>query len=91
LESPALTPSERSLRASLAAHSLHAQRDSRELTKSARLAFADSFRQKAIEAAAAKGEKLTEAEVDRRAEHLRLAHFPEVALASARSRRKKAS
>lgn len=42
-----LTPSERSMRARIAAHSLHARYDSRELTAPARKAFMDSFERKA--------------------------------------------
>jgi hypothetical protein len=78
------TPAERSLRARLAAHTLHAHYDSRELTKKARAAgpgqLAYFLRQVDL--------ALPEPERQRRAEHLRRAHFQRLALASAKARRK---
>jgi hypothetical protein len=75
--------SERSLRAKLAAHSLHGQYSSRELTAAARAAsFARFLRQ------ADPDEVLSMEERVRRAEHLRKAWMYKLALASARARRK---
>ncbi len=79
-----LTPAERSMRARIAAHSLHAQRDSRELTAPARKAFADSFERKVDPDGV-----LEPAERRRRAEHARKAHYTAMALKSAQVRRRR--
>jgi hypothetical protein len=79
----ALTPEERSLRARLAAHSLHAQRDPRETTAAARQKFQDSF----LVAVDPEG-MLPEDERRRRAEHARKAYFLKLALKSAQARRR---
>jgi hypothetical protein len=50
-----------------------------------------SFRRKAEEYAASKGEQLSDAELDRRARSLRDAYMNELALKSVRSRRAKAA
>jgi len=76
----ALSPSERTLRARLAAHVLHATHDPRSTTAAARRAFRDSF-------LAQVDSDLPEDERRRRAEHLRRAHFLRLALASAKARR----
>lgn len=81
--SKSLTPSERSLRARLAAHTLHATHDSRELTKSAREAFLKRFEDQVDP-----DRTLPEAERLRRAEQARKAYFTSLALKSARARRK---
>lgn len=81
-----LTPSERSLRARLGAHKLHATHDSRELTAPARAAFLAKFEDEVDP-----DRQLPELERKRRAEHARKAYFAGLALASARARRKKAS
>ncbi len=78
-------------RARLAAHSMHATHDSRKVSQPARDRFMGRFERNVREAAAAKGEKLTEAEVARRAEHAKKAYFARLALKSAKARRKKAS
>ena len=81
-----LSPAERSLRARLAAHTMHVQHDARQTTAAARAAFLARF----------------EAEVDpdlilspedrrRRAENARSAYFTRLALASAKARRGKRS
>ena len=74
----ALTPAERSLRARLAAHALHASHDSRELTAKARETFRNSFYNQTDPALPHE-------------EHLRRAHFARMALASAKARRRRAS
>jgi hypothetical protein len=79
-----LSSAERRLRAQIAAHSLHAQRDSRELTRPAREAFLARF----IAEVDPTGE-LPEAERLRRARHALAAHMRRLALASAKARRRK--
>ncbi len=81
-----LTPTERSLRARLAAHSLHAKVDSTVHTAPARKAFLDRF-----EAEVDPDGVLPEPERKRRADHARKAYFTRLALASARARRKGAA
>lgn len=80
----ALTPSERSMQARIAAHSLHAQYDSRELTAAGRKAFMDSFERKVDPEGV-----LDPAERRRRADHARKAHFTAMALKSAQARRQR--
>lgn len=80
-----LTPSERSMRARLAAHSLHSQRDSTELTAKARSAFLSGFERQVDPSGV-----LTPQERHRRAESARKAHFTRLALRSAQARRKRA-
>jgi hypothetical protein len=78
------SPAERSLAASIAAHSKWAKSDPVEGTAAARQAFlVDRFERQADPLG-----QLDPAERARRAEHLRKAHFKRLALASARSRRK---
>lgn len=76
-----LTPTERHLRARLAALTLHATHDSRELTAPARRAFDQKF----LDQVPA---DLPEDERRRRADHLRKAHFTRLAYLSARARNK---
>jgi truncated hemoglobin YjbI len=76
-----LTPTERSLRAKIGAHALHAQRDGAELTKPAREAFLRSF-----EAAVDPAGVLAPDARRRRAEHARRAHMARLSLASSRAR-----
>jgi hypothetical protein len=78
------TATERSLRARLAAHTLHATHDSRELTAPARAAFLGRFEREADPEGV-----LDLAERARRAEHLRKAFFARLALKSAQARRRK--
>ena len=78
-----LSPAERSLRARIAAHSLHASRDSRELTAPARNAFLAKFLDEIPD-------DLPEAERLRRADQLRRAYFTRLALKSAQTRARKA-
>lgn len=76
-----LTPAQRSLRARLAAHALHAQVDPRAHTLKARNAFEARW-----EIQVDPDGKLAPAERARRAAHARKAHFTRLALASARKR-----
>jgi hydroxymethylpyrimidine/phosphomethylpyrimidine kinase len=82
-----LSPGQRSLRASLAAHSLHASRDSREITANARVAFMARF----LRQVDATTPNLPEPERLRRAEHLLRAHMQRLALASSKARARRKS
>lgn len=83
MSASALTPAERSLRARIAAHSLHATVDAQEHTAPARKAFLDRFEREVDPDGI-----LPEAERRRRAGHARKAHFTRLALASSRARKK---
>jgi hypothetical protein len=80
----ALSPSERSLRARLAAHTLHSRVDSTEHTKPARSAFLDRFEQEVDPDLI-----LPPDERKRRAEQARKAYFTRLALRSAKARRQR--
>ena len=80
--SVSLSPEQRSLRASAAAHTMHARNDSREITANARAGFLAKFLREVD--AATPG--LPEAERLRRAEHLLRAHMQRLALASSKAR-----
>ncbi len=80
----ALTPGERSLRAQIGAHALHATHDPKQTTSNGRAAFLASFEDQVDPDRA-----LPEDERKRRAEHARKAHFKRLALASVRARRRK--
>ena len=77
-----LTPAERTLRARLAAHTMHAQHDARETTAAARAAFLARF-----EAEVDPAGVLTPEERRRRAEHARSAYFTRLAFERAKARR----
>jgi hypothetical protein len=77
-----LSPAERTLRARLAAHTMHAQHDARQTTASGRAAFLARF-----EAEVDPDGTLAPEERRRRAEHARRAYFTRLALASAKARR----
>lgn len=77
-----LTAKERSLRAKIAAHTLHATRDSREVTSKARETFLSRFEREVDPTGTLPPEERT-----RRAEHARKAYFARLALRSARVRR----
>ncbi len=77
-----LTPSERVMRARMAAYMLHARYDPRETTKAARRAFNQRF----LDQVDPDG-RLPEAERRRRAEAARRAYFTRLAYLSARKRR----
>ena len=80
---PGLTASERTLRARLAAHTLHSQVDPTEHTAPARRAFLERFYDEVDP-----DRELPEAERERRAEHAKKAYFTRLALKSAKARRK---
>jgi hypothetical protein len=86
-----LTPSERSLRARLAAHAMHARHDPRQTTAAATKAQLSRYERQAIEEAAARGEPpLRPEEITRRAGHLLRAHMSRLSLAASRARARKA-
>lgn len=78
----ALSPEERTLRASIAAHEMHARHDGREITARARAAWFAKF-------LAQVPADLPEAERVRRAEHLMRAAMKRLALKSAKARRRR--
>ena len=78
-----MTPAERSLRARLAAHCLHAQVDSRDHTEPARRAFMSRFENEVDP-----NRVLSEAERQRRAEQAKKAYFTRLALRSVQARRR---
>ena len=80
----ALSPAERTLRARLAAHTMHARNDPQAITANARAAFLAKFEREADPQGV-----LSPEERQRRAEHLRNAHFARLAFASAKARRDK--
>lgn len=77
-----LNPSERVLRARLAAYTLHAKYDPRETTAAARAAFLDRFARQVDPEGT-----LPQHERTRRAEAARKAYFTRLALKSAQARR----
>jgi len=77
-----LTPSERVMRARMAAYTLHARRDPRETTKAARRAFNQRFLDEVDPE-----RSLPERERLRRADAARRAYFTRLAYLSARKRR----
>jgi hypothetical protein len=79
-----MTRVERSLRARMAAYTLHAQRDPRETTTAARAAFLDRFEREVDPE-----HKLGPEERGRRAEAARKAYFTGLALASVRARNRR--
>lgn len=81
-----LTPSERVLRARMAAYVLHASHDPRETTAAARRAFDQRFLNQVDP-----DRRLAERERQRRAEAARRAYFARLAYLSARRRRARGS
>lgn len=82
-----MNPTERSLRASLAAHTSWANTlDPTSRTAKARAAANGRFEREARE----RHPNASDEQIARAAEHLRSAHFKRLALASARARRAKA-
>jgi len=67
---------------------LHSRRDPYELTERARASFDSRFRHQALEEARQRGEELEEPEIERRADHLRRAHFARLALRSVDARKR---
>lgn len=82
-----LSPEQRKLRASLAAHAMHAKNDSRDISANARAGFLKRF----LDQVDAATPGLPEAERQRRADHLLKAHMRRLALASSRARARKAA
>jgi hypothetical protein len=80
-----LSPAERSMRARLAAHTLHSRYDSKELTQSARDKFDKRFLDQVDP-----NRTLPEPERSRRAVQARKAYFTALALKSARARKSRA-
>lgn len=81
-----LSPSQRTMRARLAAHAMHARHDGREITVNARKAFAERFEHEVDPDGV-----LPVAERQRRAEHAMRAHMTRLALRSAQARRRRAT
>ena len=81
-----LSPSQRTMRARLAAHAMHARYDGREITGKARKAFAERFEHEVDPDGV-----LPIAERQRRAEHAMRAHMTRLALRSAQARRRRAT
>jgi hypothetical protein len=77
-----LSPAERTLRARLAAHAMHAQHDARATTANARAAFLAKFERQADPEGL-----LSPAERQHRAAQLRSAYFARLAFAAATARR----
>jgi hypothetical protein len=80
-----LTTEQRSLRASIAAHVMHARNDSREITANARAGFLKRFLNEVDE----RTPGLPEAERIRRAEHLLRAHMKRLAFDREKRRRER--
>ena len=80
-----MTPNERSQQARAAAHALHSQYDSRQLTKNARHKFNERFLDQVDP-----DRILLDAERLRRADHARKAYFIDLALKSAKVRKARA-
>ena len=79
-----LSPAERTLRARLAAHSLHAQVNSRDHTAPARRAFMDRFEDQVDP-----NRVLPNVERQRRAEQAKKAYFTRLALKAVQARRRR--
>jgi hypothetical protein len=80
--SVSLTAEQRRLRASLAAHEMHARHDPQEITAGARAGFLAKF----LREVDAEAPNLPETERLRRAEHKLRAHMRRLALASSKAR-----
>ena len=78
------SPAERSLRARLAAHTLHARREARQTTATARAGFLARFEREVDPDSA-----LDPSERRRRAEHARRAYFIRLSLAAVQAKRAK--
>lgn len=85
--SVSLNSEQRRLRASLAAHEMHARHDPQEITAGARAGFLAKF----LREVDATAPGLSEPERLRRAEHLLRAHMRRLALASSKARARKAA
>jgi hypothetical protein len=87
MASTALTPEQRTIRARIAAYTLHAQGGTS--TRAGTQAFLSRFERQVVDAAAARGETLTPEETARRVRSARRAYFQKLALASSRARSNK--
>lgn len=85
--STTLTPTQRSIRARIAAHALHAQGGTS--TAAATAASLARFERGVIDAARARGEELTPQEIERRAAHARKSHMTALALRASLARSRK--
>ncbi len=83
-----LSPAQRTLRARIAAHTLHSQRDPRETTRAGRDAARVSLDARLLDEVDPQ-RTLAEPERARRLAHARRAHFLRLALQSARARGRK--
>ncbi len=81
-----LSPRERTIRARIGAHSLHANRDNRVTSAPGRKAAADKLNTKLLAEIDPQNE-LPEAERARRLHHARKAHFSRLALGRAKKQR----
>jgi len=79
-----MSPSQRALRARLAAYAMHARHDGREITANGRTAFVERFEREVDPDGV-----LPVAERQRRAEHAMRAHMTRLALRSAQARRRR--
>lgn len=82
----ALSPEQRSLRARIAAHTMHGKNDSRQTSANGRQAFLERFEREADPDGT-----LPPEERARRAEQLRKAYFTALAFKSAQARRRNAA
>lgn len=82
-----LSATERTLRARIGAHQLHARYSGTEITAPARLAAQTALNARLL-AEIDPDHALTERERERRLGHARKSHFAKLALASAKARRK---
>jgi hypothetical protein len=87
---PLLTPTQRKIRARIAAHEMHAQHDARATTRAGREAARTALDAHLLSIIDPHN-RLTERERERRLEHKRRAHFARLALKSAQARRRKAT
>ncbi len=91
VEGMALTAAERRAWGRIGALTMHARHDAKATSAPGRAAANDRFRREVLDAAAERGDALTEAEVERRAALLRRAWMQRIALKSAAARRRRAT
>jgi hypothetical protein len=82
-----LSPTERTLRAKIGAHSLHALHDSRITSAPGRSAASEKLNERLL-SEIDPNDELTDAERARRLEHARSAYFSKLALQRSKARRK---
>ena len=86
-----LSPYERSIRARIGAHKLHASHDTRVVSAPGRAAAAASLDRRLLKEIDEHDVDLPAAERQRRLAHARQAHFEQLALKAAKARRRKAA